>query len=195
MRCRLIKLSLFSLMLVLFAIAGLFPAQASDNVHAAKVKTQRRDNSGRKLALIESVGKKEAASTNPASERGAKSARSEDGILQALSFASKKLSDELQARNIPIRVPTLSLSPQVESSCNDYYKACKGALSFVHEHTAEVSHVFGRYMKQLVSPPRVTPCASPYLMEDRVIPPGVSKVDAQLYLTQSGRVKTIITTR
>lgn len=172
-----------ALLITLFGSMSLFEkaaAQTADNVKRPSAK--QKDNSGRKLALVSGISKDETVDVNK--DAG-------DGVAKLLIEARKKLSDELEARNIPVQVPQVAIPTDLEGKADDAYKACKSALTFLREH-AEFTTWFGRYFKQLLNPPKMTPCASPYLIEDRVIPPGVGMLDAKLYLTHDQHTKTLV---
>ena len=160
------------------------PAYASDNLKPPSVK--QRDNSGRQIAVLVPAAEGENEGKDGQSAKT-------NGVAQMLNDACKKVSDEFAARNITVKVPEVSIPEDLANNADTCYKVCKDALTFAREHTYEVSVWFGKYLKQLTSPPRMTPCASPYLMNDRVIPPGLTQLDARLLLTHEGRLKTVVT--
>jgi hypothetical protein len=143
--------------------------------HATRQSDEARDNDRRKLA---------AAGT--ASSRATSGEVSVDQVIQG---ARTRIVSELNARDIKVNVPPIKLSKDLESTCNSCLKNSKTAMVFAHEHAAEMTYWLGRYMKQMISPPIITPVV---LHDHRLVPSNLYRANSSLYLTDEGRLKRVV---
>lgn len=137
-------------------------------------QSDERDNNGRKLA---------AASTSRSH-----TAAGEVSVDRVIQSARTRLVSELNAHDIKLNVPPIKIAKDFESTCNSCLKTSKTAITFAHEHAAEMTYWLGRYMKQMMSPPIITPVA---LHEHRLVPSNCCR-NSQLYLTDEGRLKRVV---
>jgi hypothetical protein len=111
--------------------------------------------------------------------------------------ARTRLVSELNARDIKVNVPPIKLSKDIESTCDSALKGSRTAMAFAREHAVEMTYWLGRYFKQMISPPVVTPVA---LHEYHLVPSTYGQTQtqtqthskAQLYLTDEGRLKHVV---
>lgn len=142
---------------------------------ALRQSGDEKDNDRRKLA---------AAGAVPPRAKG------EVSVDQVIQGARTRLVSELNARDIKVEVPPVKLSKDLESTCNTCLKTSKQAMAFAHEHATEMTYWLGRYLKQMISPPIITPVA---LHEHRLVAPSNRyRANHQLYLTDEGRLKRVV---
>lgn len=144
--------------------------------YALRQSGDEKENDGRKLAA--------AGTARPPRAKG------EVSVDQVIQGARTRLVSELNARDIKVEVPPIKLSKDLESTCNTCLKTSKQAMAFAHEHATEMTYWLGRYMKQMISPPIITPVA---LHEHRLVAPSNRyRANHQLYLTDEGRLKRVV---
>lgn len=166
--------------------------QAADNLMGkspdAAVRSSK-DNSGRQLAVasVIPVEQKPVAKGKPVGTKP-----KSPGVNQMLGDMRDQLDGHLKTLNIDMQVPEVEVPAHMEKTYNSCFNTCKTAFSFAREHTNEFSTWMGRYLKQLTSPPLMTPCRSPYFSDDRVIPPGVGLKHSKMFFTHDGRLKTVV---
>jgi hypothetical protein len=153
-------------------LTGSGPALAAKNASEISGDNQSRDNNGRKLA-----------SAAPRLKAG------EVSVDQVLQGARTRLVSELNARDIKVNVPAIKLSKDIESTCDSALKGSRTAMAYAREHAVEMTYWLGRYFKQMISPPVVTPVA---LHEYHLVPSTYGQSNAQLYLTDEGRLKHVV---
>lgn len=142
---------------------------------ATRQADEARDNNGRKLAAASSASHRTTAG--------------EVSVDQVIQGARTRLVSELNAHDIKLNVPPIKLSKDLQSICNSCLKNSKTAMVFAHEHAAEMTYWLGRYMKQMISPPIITPVV---LHEHRLVPSNFYRANSQLYLTDEGRLKRLV---
>lgn len=145
-----------------------FPAYATR-------QSAERDNNGRKLAAV--------------GTSRSHTATGEVSVDRVIQSARTRLVSELNAHDIKVNVPPIKISKDFENTCNSCLKTSKTAMMFAHEHAAEMTYWLGRYMKQMMSPPIITPVA---LHEHRLVPSNYYRKNSQLYLTDDGRLKRVV---
>ncbi|MBX9668206.1 MAG: hypothetical protein K2X93_11330 [Candidatus Obscuribacterales bacterium] len=150
--------------------------KASQDKPSARI----RDNSGRQIAALSPGLKKD------------KNLESQgDGFEATISSYRKKLVGELESHNILVEVPEVDVPDNMESTCNECFKAVRTAFVFTQEHSAEFAGWMARYAKQLVSQPKMTPISSPYDHGQRLVEPTTSQSNSKLFYTDEGRLKTV----
>lgn len=142
-----------------------------------------RDNSGKQLAMATPRASKEKASAKK--NRG-------DTVEGAIVSVREQVIDQLKSHNISVPIPVIDIPDDMEQTCDNCYRAVKTAVTFASEHSAQFGGWFARYVKQLTSPPSMTPCGSPYSMEQKLVPSSIGQHSSKLYLTGDGRLKTVI---
>lgn len=140
-----------------------------------------QDNSGRQLAM-----------TSPG-PKAKKNSKGEQSVQAVISGARNALVDQLESRNISVSVPEVDIPEDMEKTADACYKTVRCAVTFAEEHTAQFGAWFARYLKQLAGPPTVTPCGSPYDVNHRLVPGSFGQQNSKLYVTDEGRLKTVIT--
>lgn len=142
-----------------------------------------RDNSGKQLAMA-----------TPRASKDKVSARKDKGdtVEGAIVSVREQLVDQLKSHNISVPVPVIDIPDDMEQTCDNCYRAVKTAVTFASEHSAQFGGWFARYVKQLTSPPAMTPCASPYSMDQKLVPSNIGQHSSKLFLTNDGRLKTVI---
>jgi hypothetical protein len=158
--------------LTLTASGQALAAKNASEISGDNQSRNHADNTGRKLA-----------SASPRVKPG------EVSVDQVIQGARTRLVSELNARDIKVSVPPIKLSKDIEATCDNALKGSRTAMAFAREHAVEMTYWLGRYFKQMISPPVVTPVA---LHEYHLVPSNYGQNNAQLYLTDEGRLKHVV---
>jgi len=161
------------------AIAG--PSWAESLKSADAAVRAGRDNSGRQLAM---------ASPRPGKEKDGKNASKDESMEGVIGSARDQLVGQLKSYNISVPVPAVDIPDDMEKTCDTCYRAVRHAVCAAQEHSAGFGTWMARYFKQISGSPSMTPCGSPYSSHKLV--PSVGHHTSKLYLTDEGRLKTVI---
>lgn len=170
--------------LMFAALSGvsLQPALAESLKGAGSAVRGGRDNSGKQIAM---------AAPKPRANSGKRSDGNES-MEAAIVSVREQMVGQLKSHNITVPVPEIDIPDDMEKTCNTCYHAVRTSVTFAQEHAAEFGGWFARYFKQLSGPPAMTPCGSPYSMEQKLVPSTFGQHHSKLYLTEQGRLKTVI---
>ncbi len=158
------------------------PTRAEKFQAIDKPSAGSRDNSGRQLAALGPGLKK---------DKSVDSRPDADGFEATIGSYRKRLVDELESHNIPVEIPAINVPDNMESTCDACFKTVRTAFVFTQEHTAEFAGWMARYIKQLVTPPKMTPISSPYDHGQRLVAPPMTQANTKLFMTGEGRLKTV----
>jgi hypothetical protein len=142
-----------------------------------------RDNTGKQLAM---------ATPRTSKEKNAKKDDGEGSAEAAIVSVREQIVGHLKSHNISVPVPAVDIPEDMEKTCNTCYHAVRTVVTFAQEHSAEFGGWFCRYLKQLSGPPAMTPCGSPYSTEQKLVPSNFGHHNSKLFLTDEGRLKTVI---
>jgi len=177
-------ITLLSMTAMLFACGCLSsPVSAETLKNTSSVVRSGRDNSGRQVAM---------ATPRP-KDSSAKSSNSKDSVEGALGSARETLVGQLESHKVSIPIPKIDIPDNMEKTADACYKVVRTGITFAHEHTAQFSGWLARYFKQLSGPPKMTPLGGPYETGHHIVPPPTfGQSSSKLYLTNEGRLKTVL---
>ncbi|MDZ4836078.1 MAG: hypothetical protein SGJ27_20055 [Candidatus Melainabacteria bacterium] len=158
------------------------PASADTLKSTSSVAGSSRDNSGRQLAM---------ASPRLKDSQNKKSAKG-DSVEAALGSARESLVGQLDKHKVSIAVPKIDIPDNMEKTADACYKVVRTGITFAHEHTAEFAGWMARYFKQISGQPKMTPLGGPYETGHHIVPPTFGQNSSKLYVTNEGRLKTVI---
>lgn len=168
----------------LFLACGAWVSAASAETpkNTGSVVRNARDNSGRQLAM---------ATPRPKASK-AKSANPDVSVEAALGSARETLVGQLEAYKVSVPIPKIDIPDNMEKTADACYKVVRSGITFANEHTAQFGGWLARYFKQISGPPKMTPVGGPYETGHHIVPPTFGQNSSKLYLTNEGRLKTVI---
>jgi hypothetical protein len=157
------------------------PVLADTLKNTSSVVRSGRDNSGRKLSMA-----------SPLPKESKKLSKNEDSVEAAIGSARESLVGQLETHKFAIPVPKIDIPDNMEKTVDGCYKVVRTGITFAHEHTAQFSGWLARYFKQISGAPKMTPMGGPYETGQQIVPPTFGQNSSKLYLTNEGRLKTVI---
>jgi len=173
---------LATLVAAMFCGSIVQPARAESLKNSGSAERSVRDNSGKQIAMAAPKAK----GTNSKKSGG------EESVEAAIVSVREQMIGQLRSHNISVEIPEIDIPDNLEKTCDTCYHAVRTSVTFAQEHAAEFGGWFARYIKQLSGPPAMTPCGSPYSMEQKLVPSTFGQHQSKLYLTEHGRLKTVV---
>jgi hypothetical protein len=158
------------------------PAWAESLKNSDSALRPVRDNSGKQIAM---------AAPKPKGKVSEKTGGG-DSMEAAIVSVREQMLGQLKSHNISVAIPEVDIPDNMEKTCDTCYHAVRTSVTFAQEHAAEFGGWFARYIKQLSGPPAMTPCGSPYSYEQKLVPSTFGQHQSKLYLTEHGRLKTVV---
>lgn len=174
--------ALSTLFFLASGFAGGMPASAADN-HT------RHDNSGRKLAVL----------TAPAPEDNTED---HDMVIDLSATRAGRLLTRLgttvfpdfEARPISFNLP--DMPPELRTLTEECRTTGTATVGYLRDHAVQLGSWLAQYMRQMSSPPRISPLTAPYRIDrDRLVPSDIGELGNQKsgrFVTSEGRLKTVV---
>lgn len=168
-----------SISLLVSGLARGIPASAADS-HA------RHDNSGRKLAVLTAPPREEVSEEH-------------DLVIDLSATRAGRLLNKLGNRVFPdfeTRPINLNL-PELPAELRTLTQECRttgsATVGYLRDHAVQLGSWLAQYMRQMASPPRVSPLTAPYRIDrDRLVPSDIGERTSGRFVTSEGRLKTVV---
>ncbi|MBK9144246.1 MAG: hypothetical protein IPM23_17255 [Candidatus Melainabacteria bacterium] len=173
--------ALFALCLS-FLVTGLapgIPAGAADG-HG------RQDNSGRKLAVLTA-----APAEDVSEERELVIDLSATRAGRLLNKLGSSVFPDFETRPINFNLP--ELPAELRTLTQECRTTGSATVGYLRDHAVQLGSWLAQYMRQMASPPRVSPLTAPYRIDrDRLVPSDIGERTSGRFVTSEGRLKTVV---